>query len=123
MKGLVLSIGAAVGLLGFTGTASAQWHHGHHHGHHHHHHGFYPGYGWGGGHYHYIPARSVYHPDPWGGHVHYRPGGLIYHNGPDYFPAYRSFGGYPGYGYRYGGYGYPGYGYRPGFSFGLTIIR
>jgi hypothetical protein len=110
MKALVLSLGAAAGLLGFAGTASAQWHHGHyHHGH-----------GWGGGHAHFVPAHTHFHPDPWGGHVHVHPGRFVYHNGPDFIvPAYRGFGGHPGHGY--GGFGYSRY--RPGVSFGLTVIR
>ncbi len=105
MKGLVLSAGLALGLFGFSDNASAQVI-------------VSPGYGYGG----YYP-RPVYPGYGYGG---YRP----YHHHYHYYPR-SSFSlnyGYPSYGYgypgfSYPGYGYGGYGYRPGFSFGLTIIR
>jgi hypothetical protein len=112
MKLFVVHLGVAAVLLGFSGTASAQYgfggpHHGHNHGF-----SGYHGGGWGGGHYHVLPGHFHYHADPWGGHYHYHRPRVIYHNGPDYIPAYRQRGGYPGYGsgFRPGGFGYgPGY--------------
>jgi hypothetical protein len=94
MKGLVLSLGAAVGLLVSGGVASAHppasYHHGHgHHGHHGHYHG-----GW---------SRPYYPPtySPWG----YRSA----------YPSYR-----PGWSYLQP---YPYRSYNPGLSFGFNFWR
>lgn len=66
------------------------------------------GWGWGGG---YGPYYGYgYRPYYYGGY--YRPYGGYYYGGV----PYRSFYGYPGYGYGY--YGYPGYGYS-GIGLGI----
>lgn len=124
MRRLVLALGVALGVLAFSGTASAQfyrtssWRGGHYHA--------------GGiGHYHYHPGGFVQHFD----HFHYIPGHYHYHAPRVYSTPFiqpYGFGDYRGIGYPGIGFGSPRYiggsafnfGYaRPGLSFGLSFIR
>jgi hypothetical protein len=114
MKALVISAGLAIGLLGFTETASAQVI-------------VSPGYGWGGGFY----GRPVYPAWGWGARpvYGYAPRTVVSFGYAQ--PAW-GWGAQPwGWG---GGWGAPGWGWgaprggwgwggRPGVSFGLTFIR